>query len=279
MALGDVVTAASSAQGSLKALIRASLREENDIPFHTDKSYLRVSALANMCPREEVIAASRLIVRKDVIDADLKLIFAHGTGLHHVLQNEVLAETGALLGVWKCVDCAAQYGKLEGDIAVSQTLVRRPAKCKKCKSEEFFYREQHFINEEYRIGGHPDGFLVLQGYPGLGIVECKSISSRRVWEVKHTPDMGHVVQAQAYMWLSGLKWAKILYWEKGGFGATALTEHTVERDEEAIASIKSMIRSIWQGIEGGILPERICENATCPRAKKCPLVSTCFEAL
>lgn len=278
MALGDVVTAASAAQGSLKKLIRLTLHEERVIPALTDTSYMRVSSLASLCAREEVLASRLGAVRRDVIDADLKLIFAHGTGLHYVLQNEVLAATGALIGVWKCVDCATTFGKLDGDVGRSQTLVRRPQKCE-CGSEDFFYREQHFVNDEYRLTGHPDGFLVMQGFPGMGIIECKSISSRRVWEVRHTPDLGHVIQSQAYMWLTGLQWAKILYWEKGGFGSTALVEHTIERDEETIDRIKTLLKSIWTGVATGAMPQRICETSTCPRAQKCSLVEPCFEKL
>lgn len=277
MGLGDVVAAASSAQGSLKKLIKLKLHEEREVPWLDDKSYLRVSSLAMMCPRAEVLAAKHQIVRRDVVDADLAMIFAHGTALHYILQNEVLAETGALVGIWRCVECAKQFGKLDGDITVSQTLVRRPKKCDACGCEDFLYREQHFVNEEFRIGGHPDGFLIMQGYPGMGIVECKSISSRRAWEVKSTPDIGHVVQAQSYMWLTGLKWAKILYWEKGGNGAQALIEHTVERDEGTILGIQRMIRSIWDGLRDGSLPERICANSTCPKAKDCKLTKLCFS--
>ncbi len=275
MGLGDVVAAAAGSKGSLKKLIRLALVEERSVQWLDNDSYVRVSSLSNMCAREEVLAAKSKTVRASKVDADLGLIFAHGTGLHYVLQNEVLADTGALVGIWRCVECAKAFGKLEGAVGVSQTLVRKPKKCD-CGSEDFLYREQKFVNEEYRIGGHPDGFLILQGFPGLGIVECKSISSRRVWEVKDTPDLGHVIQTQTYMWLTGLQWGKILYWEKGGFGTSALVEHTIERDEETIDQIKLLLTSIWDGIKAGTNPGRICSIKTAERAKKCPMVEACF---
>lgn len=278
MALGNVVAASSAAQGSLKKLIKLRLVEDREVPCLDDKSYLRVSALADLCPREEVLASVFEIARRRVVDSDLALIFAHGTALHWVLQNQVLANTGALIGVWRCVECAKQHGFLDGDLSQSQTLVRKPKKCD-CGCEDFLYREQHFINEEFRIGGHPDGFLILQGMPGIGIVECKSIGSRGAWEIKSTPNMGHVVQAQCYMWLTGLQWAKILYWEKGGYGSSALVEHTVDRDEDTIEQIKTLIRSIWNGIATGLYPERICTSSTCPRAAKCALSGPCFSEI
>lgn len=274
MGFDKVVQKATGAQ-SLKQLIKLKLHEKREVPWLTPESYLRVSSLATLCAREEVLAAMHKSVRVDEVSPDLALVFAHGTGLHYVLQNEVLAEAGAIVGIWRCVECAKQFGELSENIGVSQSLVPRPNRCE-CGSQEFLYREQHFINKEFRVGGHPDGFIILPGMPGLGVVECKSVSSRRAWEVKNTPDMGHVIQLQCYLWLTGLKWGKVLYWEKGAFGMSGLFEHTVERDEEAIRAVQDMIRSIWSGIDSGSVPERICSSKECPRAQKCSLAEVCF---
>ena len=111
----------------------------------------------------------------------------------------------------------------------------------------------------------------------MGIFEAKSVGPKAAWEVRQTPNMGHVIQVQAYFWLTGLTWGKILYWEKGGHGMQALFEHTVERDEEAINSIKSVIRSIWDGVAFGKLPKGPCTTIDCPRATKCELKNACFE--
>lgn len=277
MGLGKVVAQAAGTQASIKKLIKLNLIREQEVPPLTLESYLRVSSMHKFCAREEVLASTLKINRQDSVDADLSLIFAHGTGLHYALQNQVLADIGVLVGEWRCVDCAKQYGKLEGDLATSQTLVRKPKICD-CGCKDFNYREQHFINKELRVGGHPDGFLILPGMEGLGIIECKSISSRGAWEVRDIPKMDHVVQIQSYFWLTGLKWGKILYWDKGGHGLSALAEHTIERDEEAIGEIKSLVSSIWRGLASGELPERICETNSCPKAKECPLVKQCFGA-
>jgi hypothetical protein len=276
MGLGNLVASITTTQ-SLKKLVRAHLAHEEQVPFLDDKGYLRVSSLADLCPREEVLASTLKFVRIRKIEADLGMIFAHGKALHWVLQNQVVGDTGALLGVWRCVDCAKQFGSIAPNLQEAQTLVVRPKKCDACGSEDFIYREQKFINEEYRIGGHPDGFLVLQGMPGLGIPEFKSVGPKSAWEVRSTPNLGHVIQVQTYLWLTGLLWGKILYWEKSGFGMQALFEHTVERDEGAIESIKSTIRSIWDGIAIGRLPQRICTSIDCPRAAACQLKNACFE--
>jgi hypothetical protein len=276
MGLGSVVASAAATQGSLKKLIRLRLGREEKVPYLDEKGYLRVSALADLCPREEVLASTLKFVRMRTIDADLGMIFAYGTALHWILQNKVVGDTGAFYGVWHCVVCAAQYGAPAPNLQAAQSLVRRPKACI-CGCEDFHFREQKFVNEEYRIGGHPDGFLVLQGMPGLGIAEFKSVGPRSAWEVRSTPNLGHVIQVQTYLWLTGLQWGKILYWEKGGHGMSALFEHTVDRDEGTIESIQRTIRSIWNGVQSEILPDRVCTSSDCPRASKCQLKNACFE--
>lgn len=276
MGLGDVVAKAAATGGSLKTLIKLRLVESRDKEPLKPDAYLRASGLHVLCPREEALASRLGMIRKDQVNADLSLVFAHGEGLHYALQNHVLPDVGAIVGVWRCVECAKQFGALSQPIQETQSLVARPAKCV-CGCEDFLYREQHFVNEAYNVGGHPDGFLVLQGMPGLGIVECKSIAAHLAWEIKDVPKTEHAIQTQAYMWLTGLKWAKILYWNKGGHGLAALTEHTLERDEETISRIQRLIRDVRAGLDpSNPLPARICATNTCPRAGKCSLVEQCF---
>jgi hypothetical protein len=247
-----------------------------------ETSWLRASMLADLCPREEVIAARMKVTRTEVIKPDLNLVFAHGHGLHWTLQHHVLPEADMLLGQWRCLACATLYGGVAANRGkpLSEQYVSRPRVCTKCGNEdarEFHYVEQYFKNEQYRIGGHPDGFLRIPGLDGLGVFEAKSASPRSAWEIKSMPQLSHVVQAHVYMWFTGFKWAKILYWDKGGFGLDALIEHTVERDEETIDNIKTLIRSIWSSLRKGPLPGRICESPTDELAKTCELCKDCFN--
>lgn len=275
MGLGDVVASASGS-GDLKKVIQLRLKRDEKVPFLEENGYIRISSFADMCPREEVLCSLEKHIRSRKIETDLNLIFAHGSALHWALQNKILPDADVLVGVWRCIGCAKDYGSATREVPIAQTAVRRPAKCDGCGSEEFLYREQQFISREYMIGGHPDGFLVVPGMPGVGIVECKSISSRGAWEVRNVPNISHAIQAQLYMWLTDIKWAKILYWDKGAFGMGCLIEHTIERDDETIEQAQKTIRSIRNGIASGLLPDRVCENASCPRASKCEVRGPCF---
>lgn len=259
--------------------------ESRDVSPLTDDSWLRVSALAGLCAREEVICSVDDLVRKDDISSSLMMIFEHGHSLHWGLQNRVLPKTQTIMGRWRCIRCGHVYGgqeewhlPLPDDFHARQ--LPREDSCSECGVEQSpdtcLYEEQWIKNPEYRIAGHPDAFLSMPQYEGLGVFEGKSISAKGAWEVRGVPKMDHVVQVQTYMWLTGCTWGKIVYWNKGGYGKDALIEHHVEYDEDHIDAIKALITNIWEGVRSGNLPERICATDTCPRAKACSVSDECF---
>jgi hypothetical protein len=222
----------------LRTLISQEFTETRLAPYLTKEGWLRASSMYRLCAREEALAGLMEFVRKDVVTADLNIIFQHGHALHYQLQNEILPRLGVFVG--------------------------------------FIYNEIMFEDESIRINGHPDGFLKIPGLPGLGLLEAKSIGMRGGLEIRKAPNIGHVIQAQTYMMLTGLKWAKILYWQKSENGLNALVEHLVNYDQGTIDGIRAMVSSIWRALSTGELPERICEVASCNRAKECAMAEACF---
>jgi hypothetical protein len=268
---------------SLLRVVKDEFKEERRVKPLTSQGWLRVSALSSLCAREEVLAAILDIERHDFIDTDLLLTFNHGHGLHWALQNRVLSRIEVLFGRWRCKICGACYGGVDTDVG----NIARPKTCTSniCKDRkeprdgddnDFEYQEQFFKSNEYRIGGHPDGFLRLPDADEEGVLEGKSVSERRSKEIRDVPDFGHVVQLQTYMWLTGRKWGVILYWVKGLYRSPFI-EHYVERDDETIEKIKEMISGIWYGIKKGVLPDRICSSPDCNRAEECSLAEPCFK--
>jgi phage FluMu protein Com len=264
---------------SILRTIKSKFTRDRKVHPLGPSDYIRSSSLPNICAREEVLASALNIIRDDPVDSDLNLTFAQGTGMHWVMQNKVLPAIGEfLVGQWRCTSC----GKLIGDATAAETRVPWPGTCPHCQTifeiEDggLEYVELDLANTEYRLTGHNDGFLRIPGADGEGVFELKSASSFRAKAVRDVPDMGHVAQVQAYMWLTHTRWSILLYWDKGTFRGP-LIEHFVERDEDAIGEIKSMLSSIWTGIETGELPKRICSSPDCNRAEECPLAETCFE--
>lgn len=261
----------------LRTLIQQELTETRVAPYLTVDGWLRASSMYRICAREEALASLTEFNREEVISADLQIIFQHGHALHHQLQNEILPRLGVLLGQWRCNWCMKLHGGWAKDVPIERTLVHRPDKCCRCKKSDFTYNELFFEDESIRINGHPDGFLKIPGLPGIGLLEAKSIGMKGGLEIRKAPNIGHVIQAQTYMMLTGLKWAKILYWQKTENGLNALVEHLVEYDQETIDGIRSLVGSIWRALATGELPDRICEVDSCTRAKDCALSEPCFE--
>lgn len=267
--------------GSLIRLIEDKFqRNEVKPPLNPQTDYLRASGIPSLCPREEVLSVIHKLVRPDVVDAGLGLTFLHGTALHWGVQNELLGPLGVLYGTWRCDRCGFLHGEAVAGKRVEDWSIPRPRVCEfdGCKSSGFTYVEHKFIDEGIRLSGHSDGFLVLPGLPGMGILEVKSVGQKYAREIQQAPQIGHIVQAHVYMMFTGFKWAKILYWQKAEFGIKALAEHHVERDEEMIENIQNTVKSVWSGIQSRELPDRICANSTCPRAKACVAVKHCFPA-
>jgi hypothetical protein len=281
----------ATGQGSLLAEIETRFsRSDVKRPLRPDHDYIRASSIPSLCPREEVLAAIHKVNRRDDIDAGLNLTFLHGTSLHWGVQNVLLAPMKVLYGTWRCEGCGFLHGQpdpLREGQRVEDWAIPRPNQCdvplaggsKRCASKEFTYVEHHFKDNTSRISGHSDGFLVLPSLAGMGILEIKSIGARYAKEIKSAPQVGHIIQAHAYMLFTGFKWAKILYWIKSESGMGSLVEHHIERDEETIRRISDMASSTWNGIlsEGEFMPSRICANSFCPRAKGCQLATLCFK--
>lgn len=288
--------------GELKSLIRRDIPETRNKPPLTNEAWIRISGLAMMCAREELLCARHQTVREDSVDADLMMIFEHGHGLHWDLQNRILPQTKTLFGRWLCGNCGTRHGgrslwgvpdpektfpinpdEPDNDYKFKDSQILRPEKCRVCGTfltpDNSLYQEQHIKNQEYRLMGHPDGFLRLEDMEGLGVLEVKSISPRGAWEVRGCAKLDHVTQAQCYMWLTGCRWGKVLYWDKGTGGMKGLIEHTIEYDEDHVEAIQNLVRDIWTGIEDETskLPERICGSPDCRRAGHCSSVVPCFK--
>lgn len=268
----------NTGHGSLLRVIQDTyVRDEKKSPLDPIAGYIRASSIPSLCAREEVLCTLRNIVRDDKVDVGLNLTFLHGTSLHWGVQNELLGPAGILYGTWRCDGCGKLYGEYIEGARVEDWSSPRPKICIHCECRTFTYKEHKFVDHGLRLTGHSDGFLVIPGLPGMGILEIKSIGERGGREIKQAPQIGHIVQAHVYMMFTGFKWAKILYWQKAETGLNSLVEHHIERDEETINLVRDLVRSVWSGMETKSLPSRICAHNGCSRAKACQVAAACFS--
>lgn len=294
MALHTLVKTRATDSGRFTELIERSLRRScNSVLPMAEQDWFRVSSIGGVCPREEVLCSRNGVVRQDNISPDLGMVFEMGHAIHWVMQNRVMAGLG-LIGKWRCTWCGEEYGSFESE------LVARPEECLRCgavadekprvsgrpdagiRADAFFYVEQWIGNNEYRIGGHPDGFFVdgdSQDFSkeDVFLLEFKSASTRSYYKYKKAPDFMHVVQAQVYMWLTGYRRAKIIYIDKGTFGMGAMAVHDLDYDAETIVIVKQAIVDMRKGISGGKVPERtLCVTQGCKKAAACQVSEVCF---
>lgn len=276
MAFAHLVSKTAS-KDSLRALIYSNIGSiEQKLPF-TEDGWFRISGIADLCPREEVLASTLKVTRSRRIDVNLQMIFDHGTSIHWGLQNLIMPKTQALYGVWSCLACGTIQGKFGTTFETSE-IYPRPSTCP-CgiESPTFLFHELHLKHPDLKIMGHPDGFLKLKGYNGYGVVEFKTVGAASATIVKKSPLPGHVVQVQLYMFMTGLKWAKILYWEKAKDNLNGLHEYTIEYDQDLIDRVLAELESIREGVRTGKLPDRICKTISCDRARECPMKNQCFD--
>jgi len=211
--------------------------------------------------------------------------FGVGTAFHTQFQEEFLQNLpkDVFQGWWRNrADGQVTKGeKMLGSLTLQNKWCPRP------KGGDYEYVELEFYSKAYRLSGHCDGVLM---WPDTEpeIFELKTIGAHRWHYVDPVcggnPDVGHVAQVQAYMWLSGVRKARIMYVKKdlSAKPRKVLCEHLVEYDEEIVAGIQKVLQEcalIVDGPQDGALPARLPEcrtkaKAFCKGGAACFAVST-----
>jgi hypothetical protein len=139
---------------------------------------------------------------------------------------------------------------------------------------------------EVRLVGKWDGVLV---WPDSApeVLEIKTIREDLFATVNPLaggrPKADHVLQCHAYLWMSGLDRARIVYIAKGSGELRNVTaEHLIVRDEAAIRTLDALLRechaALHAALAGAPLPDRpaICRIKSDPRARRCDCRDACF---
>jgi hypothetical protein len=240
-----------------------SITDQYDPPRPEQK--YRVSHVIKLCPREEVLRYLYQIKRVDKVEATLRRTFDIGKAFHTLVQNDWFGKWGWLVGDWECTSCHKMF---ENSV--------NPKVCDKCFQTNFFYHELTPASEEHGITAHLDGVLFVGGKKK--VLELKTTNAMQFGLVANTnrrPQDAHKRQVNMYMFLTGIKEAVILYFNKN-----ESTVHQFEEkyDESLVQEMLSNLRQARDGMRTGVVPERkVCESKTCSRAKQCPVRDLCFK--
>lgn len=174
----------------------------------------------------EAIGAITLDQSTHKIDPQLERIFDNGHFMHD-RWGIYLEKAGILKGKWRCQNWLAHSSpKIYGDN--NTTGIPRPDKCE-CGSDKFKYVELGYFDEETNWSGHVDAIVMTDGDDIL--VDFKTMNPFQFNSLK-APLPKHLTQMQIYFHLSGLKYGKFIYEDKG---SQKVKEFDVERDDDLIA--------------------------------------------
>ena len=269
----------------LRNALRQGLERKGNPAPPKAGDWLRASGLPRLCPRMYALAMQQAFSLDTDVDAELGWTFGIGTAMHRQFQEEFLRTLphGVFQGHWR--------NRATGYVAKGDSLpLGHNGEClshawtamPKGSSDDYEYVELSFRNEEYRITGHCDGVLVWPDSEPE-IFELKTISDAGFARVDPdnggSPKADHVLQAQAYLWFSGLNKARIVYFcKRFGRFDEMLCEHLIERDEAIIESIKAALKETIKALDEGHKPNRLteCRGKGSERAKYCPARIACF---
>jgi len=253
-----------------------------------ENMWFRSSGLYRLCPRSLQLGKEHNVNLAIEVDSKLRWIFGSGTAIHTQFQEDYLPTLGDVFqGWWKrgtssrshSASTLAKGSKLS-EYSLSHKWIPKP------DGDDWVYEELEFVNQEYRLTGHMDGVLVW-GEDDIEALELKTISSRGYDNVDPAlggrPKGEHVIQVQAYMWLTGLERARIVYINKdlNMLFPEGICEHIVERDDAQIKLIQGMLKDCATASDLGLevpLYDRIdsCPKKSSYRAKDCKVRDYCF---
>jgi hypothetical protein len=263
-----------------------SLKMEKKVEPITAKGWLRGSAIGDMCAREEVLVHRLQKTRIREESGGGAMVYGIGSNFHSWVQKNAHP---FLVGTWKCMNRirmpdwpkgAYRFCGYRTDSDEHPRVPLPKTACPRCLGEDKWkYIERMYVNREYRVRGHPDGFRRITDDPDDDeILEFKT-QAEWGWKTKVEPFAAYMKQVQVYLWLTGLKRARIVLVNKNGGGDSPngwFKEHVYGRDENEIEMIKRNARNVWNGISENKLPERVCSTRSCKRAENCQLMNHCF---
>lgn len=266
------------------ALMEGLAAPDRDSPIPEAGMWFRSSGIPYLCPRMYALAIRDQFTLNENPDAELTWVFGTGTAFHTQFQEDYLQRLGSVFQGWwrNRKDGSVHKGAAihDHDDTLQNLWTGRP------EGGDYEYVELEFRCEEFRLTGHCDGVLVWGDDSPDEILEIKTINSRGFDFVDPIaggkPKVEHVAQVQAYMWLSGLTRARILYIKKDlsvRDPKKVLCEHLIERDESIISSIKEMLLECTSVVDnGGEVPPRLpeCRTKTSSKARYCSGRDACF---
>ncbi len=267
------------------------------------KDGFHASSIGTMCIRLETM--KRAIPRahdSKTFPGELHLRFQIGHAVHEHWQRNILGKMRILKGTWVCSrctreqkDCFMPDGPCPRCRWQVNPVTHRPAPASRASSDcatgckwpggffeagrdcafcerggQWNFKESFIKIEEYDIVGAYDGIVMYNGVERLLEMKTKDVWA---WDKMTQPHDSHVIQANVYMWGTGLKEAVICYINKN---SGLMKEYLVKFDPKVIERGIKNIEAVHRALDEGELPNGVCGSPREKRAKECAYTDLCF---
>ena len=160
-------------------------------------SYIHVSSLIGMCPRQATLAriySTGQRAYRSTSGYD-RIVWAIGRSVERHIRDTLITKFGQtnVFGGWTCP------GKHE---IIWGTFPSNAPLCPQCRLQRNVYVEADLKDDELGITGHPDLIVIINGW--MVVVEIKSMTSVD-WNKLTAPKGDHVFQAGSYRHLLARK--------------------------------------------------------------------------
>lgn len=196
-------------------------------------------------------------------------IYSHDQWQQLRSQDVTASVVGALFGVHPYMTVGKlQVEKVEGVsfARADSAVIRRGHALEKIVAEEVFRKfgeecaitkaTEYFRDVDARLGATPDYWITMEGKPGRGILQCKTVGSlafRRAWDDEKVIPFWVSLQAITEMMLTDSKWGMVAVLVIGDF-EFGLNTYFCERHPGAEQRIRTAAIEFWTAIDEGREP-------------------------
>jgi len=245
-------------------------------------TYFRASSLGKGCPRAEGIKIINGLAEDAVIEPKLAMLFAKGHAYHHMHQDILVPSAfppEAILGWWRQDD-----GILSESYANGSPKLWSMEEASVDQEGPPSYEEVHVYDHEYCLKGHPDMILDWGKVPAVAdnheeVIEFKTRNGTDfMWDKVDAESGGsplpeHILQVQAYMMMTGIPRARIIYLRKGDREwaqglSSSMSEHIVFADPKIQDAIRTFL-SDWRASIAAAYEHKVLA----PKKSKCMDIS------
>jgi CRISPR/Cas system-associated exonuclease Cas4 (RecB family) len=269
----------------LPVIEESLLRRRVDHENARDTQHIHPSEMSKeeWCPRATWYRIQRYpIEREDSFSFHLSNIYEEGHDIHNKYQTW-LWDAGVLEGVFQCLVCGVGW------------YDRSPHVCRECGSNLLRYNEVPLYDEEYRILGHADGVVFINGV--RYVIEIKSVGVRtldfeapqlsnriksgeltldQAWKDIKQPFLSHRKQGAIYCSILGIHQVVFIYeWKPN----QQRREFLVRPSKRMTAELFEQAGTVVHGLRTGFPPRRPewASVQDVPNCRACPYQETCWK--